>query len=60
MKKKFQSPVKAVPWEDALGKPCQSFSFDENFRLEEDEENNTSRDMMMMMVSEIGGTNKHS
>ena len=25
-----------MPWEDALGKPCLSFSFDENFKLEDD------------------------
>ena len=25
-----------MPWEDALGKPCLSFSFDENFKLDSD------------------------
>lgn len=34
--KRADSPVKAVPWEDALGKPCQSFSFDEYFNLDGD------------------------
>ena len=34
--KKCDSPVKAMPWEAAVGKPCNSFSFDENFRLDSD------------------------
>jgi len=25
-----------MPWEDAIGKPCLSFSFDENFKLDSD------------------------
>ena len=35
--KRTESPVKAVPWEDALGKPCLSFSFDEYFKLDSDQ-----------------------
>lgn len=35
-KNRFDSPVKAVPTESALGKPCKSFSFDENFALDDD------------------------
>ena len=30
------SPVKAVACEDAMAKPCLSFSFDENFKLDSD------------------------
>ena len=37
--KKCDSPVKAMPWEAAVGKPCNSFSFDENFRLDSDYSN---------------------
>lgn len=34
---KYDSPpIKAVRCEDALGKPCNSFSFDEHFRLDSD------------------------
>ena len=37
-KQRADSPVKAIPWEDALGKPAQSFSFDEYFNLDGDQD----------------------
>ena len=35
--------VKAIPWEDAVALPCRSFSFDDEFALD-DSENNSAND----------------
>jgi len=34
VRNRFDSPIKLVAYEDALGKPLNSFSFDEDFGLE--------------------------
>jgi len=38
-KTKCDSPVKVIKCEDALGEPCRSFSFDDDFRLDSDMSN---------------------